>query len=146
MTDDLAGPVGPVDTVVLQQIRDLVAQEEPLVEETSFDNPMSLTELVVELTIGMAEPGRFEITWWQRDACRYHYTESDGIDFRFDKHPKDNAPDTHFHPPPDGSPPVRSVLQNVTQAQVVTRVVLKQWRAAIVDEGGLDVLNTALRE
>lgn len=145
MTDDLAGPVGPVDTVVLQQIRNLGVQEEPLVEETSFDNPIDPTELVVELAIGMAEPGRFEITWWQRGAYRYHYTESDGIDFRFDRHPKDDAPDTHFHPPPDGGPAARSILQNVTQAQVVTRVVLSQWRAAIVDERGLDVLNTALR-
>lgn len=145
MTDDLAGPVGPVDTVVLQQIRDLVLQEEPLVEETSFDNPIGPTELVVELTTGMGDKGRFEITWWQRGAYRYHYTERDGIDFRFDRHPKDDAPDAHFHPPPDGGPPVRSVLQRVTQAQVVTRVVLRQWRAAIVDEEGLDVLNTALR-
>lgn len=143
MVADITGPVGPVDRPALRQIRDLLTTEEPLVDDVRFDDPVDPTELLVELSVGRDSPGRFEITWWTRGAYRYHYTEPDGIDFRFDAHPKDGASDAHFHPPPDGDGAVPSVLSDAIQPQVVTRAILAQWRHAVVDDHGLDTLNAS---
>lgn len=142
MADDIAGPVGPVDYPTFQQIRTLLVDEEPLVESTTFDDPVNPTELIVELSAGLGSPGRMEITWWERGAYRYHYTESDGIDFRFDRHPKDGAPDEHFHPPPDAGRAAPSVLAGVSQSQIVTRAVIARWRRAVIKGRGLESLNS----
>ena len=142
MTDDISGPVGPVDYPILQQIRDLLLEEEPLVESTTFDDLVNPTELVVEFSVGFDSSGRMEITWWKRSAYRYHYTEPDSIDFRFDYHPKDGAPDAHFHPPPDAGKAESSFLAGVTQPQIVTRAVIARWRQAVVEDKGLGSLNS----
>lgn len=142
MTDDISGPVGPVDYPVLQQIRDLLLEEEPLVESTTVDDPVNPTELIVEFSARLNAPGRMEITWWKRGAYRYHYTESDGVDFRFDNHPKDGAPNAHFHPPPDAGQAKPSFLAGVTQPQIVTRAVITRWRQAIIEDQGLESLNS----
>lgn len=141
MTDDFSGSVGPVDYPVLRQIRDLLLEEEPLVESAGFDDPVNPTELVVEFTSGLERSGRFEISWWASGAYRFHYTEPSGIDFRFDNHPKADAPDAHFHPPPEAGPARPSFLTGVAQPQVVTRAILSRWRRAILDGSGLDALN-----
>ncbi|WP_276257986.1 hypothetical protein [Haloglomus litoreum] len=141
MTDEFSGSVGPVDYPVLRQIRDLLLEEEPLVDSVGFDDPVNPTELVVEFTTGLDTPGRFEITWWASGAYRFHYTESSGFDFRFDNHPKDSAPDAHFHPPPDAGRAQPSFLTGVVQPQIVTRAILSRWRRAIVDDSGLETLN-----
>lgn len=142
MTDDISGPVGPVDYPILQQIRDLLLEEEPLVESTTFDDLVNPTELIVEFSAGLDSPGRMEITWWKRGAYRYHYTEPDGVDFRFDYHPKDGAPDAHFHSPPDAEKAESSFLSGVTQPQIVTRAVITRWRQAVVEDKGLGSLNS----
>jgi hypothetical protein len=141
MTDEFSGPVGPVSYPTLQQIRDLLLEEEPLVETATFDDPVDPTELVVEFSVGYESPGRMEVTWWERDAYRFHYTEPEGIDFRFDNHPKETAPDAHFHPPPDGGVAEPSFLDGVARPQVVTRAIIARWRDAVVAGDGLDVLN-----
>jgi len=141
MTDRLSKPIGPVSYPVLQQIRDIFLTEEPLVETTQFDTPVSPAELVIEFQSGLAAPGRFEITWWEAGAYRVHYTEPDGIDFRFDRHPKEAAPETHFHPPPDAGPAEPSILAGTTQPQIVTRVIITQWRNAILERGDPTLLN-----
>lgn len=133
MADDISGPVGPVDFPILQQIRDLLLNEEPLVGSTTFDDPVNPTELVVEFSAGLDVPGRMEITWWKRGAYRYHYTEPDGVGFRFDNHPKDGAPNAHFHPPPNAGRAEPSFLAGVTQPQIVTRAVITRWRRAIAE-------------
>ncbi|QLC34365.1 hypothetical protein EFA46_009145 [Halarchaeum sp. CBA1220] len=142
MADDIAGPVGPVDYPVLRQIRDLLLEEEPLVESTAFDDPVNPTELIVEFSSESDSPGRMEITWWKRGAYRYHYTESGGVDFRFDNHPKDGAPNAHFHPPPNAGPAEPSFLAGVTQPQIVTRAVITRWRRALIEGQGLESLNS----
>lgn len=142
MTDDISGPVGPVDYPILQQIRDLFLEEEPLVESTTFDDLVNPTELIVEFSTGVDSPGRMEITWWKRGAYRYHYTEPDGVDFRFDYHPKDGAPNAHFHPPPDAGKAESSFLTGVTQPQIVTRAVITRWRQTVVEDKGLGSLNS----
>lgn len=141
MADDIAGPVGPVDYPILQQIRDLFLNEEPLIESTAFNDAINPTQLIVEFSTGLDAPGRMEITWWKRGAYRYHYTEPDGIDFRFDNHPKDGAPDAHFHPPPAAGHAEPSFLSGVTQPQVVTRAVITRWRQSIIEEAELSKLN-----
>ena len=82
-----------------------------------------------------------EITWWKRGAYRYHYTEPDGVDFRFDNHPKDGAPNAHFHPPPDAGHAEPSFLSGVTQPQIVTRAVIRRWRQAMIEGHGVRTLN-----
>lgn len=142
MTDDISGPVGPVEYPILQQIRDLFLEEEPLVESTTFDDLVNPTELIVEFSTGVDSPGRMEITWWKRGAYRYHYTEPDGVDFRFDYHPKDGAPNAHFHPPPDAGKAESSFHAGVTQPQIVTRAVITRWRQTVVEDKGLGSLNS----
>lgn len=144
MDDDISGPVGPVDYPTLRQIRDFFLDAEPLATDASFDDPANPTELLVEFSVGYDAPGRLEITWWQRGGYRYHYTEPDGIDFRFDNHPKETAPDAHFHPPPDAGTARPSILADAHRPQVVTRAVLDRWRAAVVDGQGLEALDGEL--
>lgn len=141
MVDVIAGPVGPVEYPILRQIREILLNEEPLVDAVTFDDPANPTELIVEFTTGLASPGRLEITWWTSGAYRFHYTEPDGLDFRFDRHPKADAPTAHFHPPPDTGRAEPSFLAGVTQPQVVTRAVLARWREVIVEEGDPGGLN-----
>lgn len=141
MTDRLSKPIGPVSHPILQQIRDIFLTEEPLVETTQFDSPVSPSELVIKLQTGLDAPGRFEITWWEQGAYRFHYTEPDGLDFRFDRHPKDGAPESHFHPPPNAGPAEPSILAGTNQPQVVARVIGTQWRTAIIEERDLTLLN-----
>lgn len=141
MTGDLSGPVGPVDYPVLRQVRDILLDEEPLIDTTGFDDPVNPNELVVDLSSGYESPGRFEITWWKQGAYRYHYTEPDGIDFRFDNHPKEDAPVAHFHPPADAGRAEPSFLGGETQPQIVTRAIMSRWRRAIIHGQGLEVLN-----
>ena len=141
MADDISGPVGPVEYSVLRQLRELFLNDEPLVDTATLDDPANPTHLVVEFTSGLESPGRFEITWGASGAYRFHYTEQDGLDFRFDRHPKADAPTAHFHPPSDADRVEPSFLAGVTQPQVVTRAVLARWREAIVWDGDLGVLN-----
>jgi hypothetical protein len=141
MADDISRPVGPVDYPVLQQVCDLLLKEEPLVESATFDDPVNPSELVVEFSMGLDAPGRMELTWWKRGAYRYHYTELDGVDFRFDNHPKEGTPDAHFHPPPDARRAEPSFLAGVTQPQVVTRTVIARWRRTVVEGRELEALN-----
>jgi hypothetical protein len=141
MADDISGATGPVHLPVLKQIRDLVVNEEPVVDTTTFDDPVNPTELIVNFSLGIDTPGRFEITWWTRGAYRFHYTEPDGIDFRFDNHSKAGAPDVHFHPPPDAGTARPSFLGDVSQPQIVTRAILRRWRRAIIEDQDLNSLN-----
>lgn len=142
MADDISGPIGPIDFPSLQQIRDLLLSEEPLVESATFDDQVNPTELIVEFLAGLDAPGRMEITWWKRGAYRYHYTESEGVDFRFDNHPKDGDPNTYFHPPPDARDAEPSFLSGVTQPQIVTRAVITRWRRAGIEGHGHRTLNS----
>lgn len=144
MADDISGPVGPVEYPILRQIRDLLLNEEPLVDAATFDDPVNPTELVVKFTTGLASLGRLEITWWESGAYRFHYTEPDGVDFWFDRHPKEDAPTTHFHPPPNAGRAEQSFLAGVTQPQIVTRAIVARWRRAIVVHEDVGTLNSAL--
>lgn len=129
----LTGDTGPIDYEALQHIRDIFLEHEPLVRHhdlgTRLDPQVELN-ITVDEGFGESPSGRFDIVWTERDYYNFHYTEPDGIDFRFDRHPEPNAPTKHFHEPPDASRRVPSCI-DVEQVEIVTRAVLKCWRTAL---------------
>ncbi len=50
------------------------------------------------------ETARLDVHWFTTDDYYFHYIEDRGDEHyqcRWDRHPKTDAPRTHFHPPPD---------------------------------------------
>nr|WP_267164272.1 hypothetical protein [Halovenus salina] len=136
---------GPIDAGALREIRDLVVDQEPLVEEASLDEPLNPQTLSIELSdgIGVADTARLDIRWSLTGNYAAHYTDNQGRDFRFDCHAKPDAPRQHFHPPPDApSRPVEPSCITVCEASLVTRAILQRWRYAYTNET-FDGLNDA---
>ena len=139
------GGFGPIDAGSLRDIWEVFAQEEPLVEAATLAPPLDPHVLRIELTdgIGPAESARFDVRWSLADNYAFHYTDDEEVDFRFDRHPKPDAPTAHFHIPPDApSKPVKASCIRVTETTLVARAVLKLWRDAY-DRGSFEVLNEA---
>jgi hypothetical protein len=130
---------GPPDRPVLIAIRDLVDDREPLAT-AQLDDFLDPESLAVTFEDGLcdAERARIDVQWTTRNDYTFHYTDSNGVDFRWGKHPHggDYRPDDgleHYHPPPDASSdPNRVEKSCITQSspQLVTRAVLKLWRTA----------------
>lgn len=136
---------GPIDAGALREIRDLFVDQEPLVETATLDDPLNPQTLSVELTdgIGVASAARFDVRWSLSGNYAVHYTDDQGRDFRFDRHPKPDAPTRQFHPAPDAeSRPVEPSCITVTEPSLVIRAVLQQWREAYED-GTFDGINEA---
>jgi len=124
---------GPIDAGALREIRDLFIKHEPLVEGASLDDLLNPQTLSVELSdgIGKASTARIDIRWSLSENYAAHYTDDLERDFRFDCHPKPDAPKRHFHPPPDApSRPVELSCITVREAALVTRAILQRWRYA----------------
>lgn len=129
----LTGNTGPIDYEALQQIRDIFLDNEPLVAHYDISSrldPHPELNVTVDEGFGSRQRARFDIVWTERDYYNFHYTEPDGIDFRFDRHPEPHAPEKHFHEPPDANTRVQSCIE-VEQVESVTRAVLKCWRTAL---------------
>ena len=129
----LTGNTGPVDYDALQQIRDIFLTIEPLVTHHNLSgrlDPQPELNITVSEGFGASPSGRFDIVWTERDCYNFHYTETDGVDFRFDRHPEPNVPEKHFHEPPNANTRAPSCI-DVEQVEVVTRGVLKCWRTAL---------------
>lgn len=136
---------GPIDAGALSEIRDLFVEAEPLVADTAVDDPLNPQTLSIELSdgIGGATEARFDIRWSTSGHYAFHYTDGSGLNFRFDCHPKPEAPTRHFHPPPDApSRPVEPLCVVVSELPLVTRAVLERWRDAY-DRGTAAGLNDA---
>lgn len=129
----LTGNTGPVDYEALQRIRDIFREYEPLVTQSDLGDRLD-PQIELNITVGdgfgECPRGRFDIVWTERDCYNFHYTESAGIDFRFDRHPDPHAPEKHFHEPPDANTRVPSCIE-VEPADIVTLAVLKCWRTAL---------------
>lgn len=143
--DELAGDVGAPDVPVMQLIRDLFLQIEPLVETAAFDSALSPNEVRIRFADGIGDASwcRLDCTWYASGAYRFHHVDSNGIDWRFDRHPNDHSPETHFHEPPDADS--RSAVEScidVREPRLVARAVLQLWRRAY-DTGSFSALNTA---
>lgn len=140
---DLDGDVGPLDEAALEQIRTTFANVDGLVADVGFDDLLDPTKLVVHLDdgIGAADWARFDVRWYRRGYYNVHHTDERDVDFRFDYHPKPNAPDRHFHEPPDARSgnPVASCI-TVREPRLVARAVHLLWRRAY-DTNSLTGLN-----
>lgn len=124
---------GPIDAGALREIRDLFIEQEPLVQAASLDDPLNPQMLSVELSdgVGAAATARIDVRWSLTGNYAAHYTDDRERNFRFDCHPKPDAPRRHFHPPPDApSRPVELSCITVSEVALVTRAVLQRWRYA----------------
>jgi hypothetical protein len=134
MTDaDRTGEFGAIYLPALQRIRNLWVDMEPLVADTGYDDPIAPTELFIKLSDGLgdADTARFDIQWSEVDNYSFHYVDSTGMNWRFDRHPNTHSPDTHFHPPSDAlTPAAEPSCIHVTEVSLVTRAVIAMWRAA----------------
>jgi hypothetical protein len=134
-----------IDAGALREIRDLFVKLEPLVEAASLDDPLNPQTLSVELSdgIGDASSARIDVRWSLTGNYAAHYTDDRDRDFRFDCHPKPDAPRRHFHPPPDApGRPVEPSCITVSEVALVTRAVLQRWRYAYV-HGTFEGINDA---
>ncbi|QSG08147.1 Uncharacterized protein HSR122_0742 [Halapricum desulfuricans] len=85
-----------------------------------------------------ADRGRIDVEWTTRDDYKFHYTDTAGVNVRWGNHPHGGDyvhvdGTEHFHPPPDASSDPDEVEDScITQSpeELVTRAVLKLWRAA----------------
>lgn len=136
---------GPIDAGALREIRDLFVELEPLVESATLDDPLNPQTLSIELDegVGDASTARFDVRWSLSGNYAAHYTDEMDRDFRFDCHPKPDAPARHFHPPSDASSrPVEPSCITVSELPLVTHAVVQRWRAAY-ESGTFDGVNDA---
>ena len=136
---------GPIDAGALRELRDLFVELEPLVQAASLDDPLNPQTLSVELSDGVGEASiaRIDVRWSLTGNYAAHYTDDRDRNFRFDCHPKPDAPRRHFHPPPDApSRPVEPSCITVREASLITRAVLQRWRYAYTN-GTFEGLNDA---
>ncbi|MUV89687.1 hypothetical protein GJ629_07080 [Halapricum sp. CBA1109] len=128
----LTGDTGPIDYEALQRIRDIFLEHEPLVTDQKLGerlDPQLELNITVDDGFGDSPSGRFDIVWTERDCYNFHYTEPDGIDFRFDRHPEPHAPEKHVHEPPAADTREPSCIE-VEHVDIVARAVLHCWRTA----------------
>lgn len=140
---------GPIDRPALIAIRDLFTDEEPLAT-AELDDFLNPGECQVRYEDGLlsATSSRIDVQWTTRDDYTYHYTDSDGVDLRWGRHPHGGdyvqVPGLeHYHPPPDASSNPRDVEESCIEQSpesLVTRAVIKLWRTAYHVES-LDALN-----
>lgn len=136
---------GPIDAAALRDVRNLCVEREPLVETASLDDQLNPQTLSVALSdgVGNASTARLDVRWSITGHYSFHYTDEGGRNFRFDCHPKPDAPTRHFHPPPNA--PSDSIEQScitVSELPLVTRAVLQRWRDAY-ERGTFDGINCA---
>lgn len=145
--DDLDGDPGAPDVAAMEQIRSEFCGLDGLVsnDETGFEDLITPQEITVRFDdgIGPADWARFDVTWYQSGCYRFHHTDERGLNFRWDCHPKDGAPERHFHEPPNAAsnPAVESCI-TVEEPVLVARAVHKLWRRAH-DTESLDAINSA---
>jgi hypothetical protein len=102
------GTTGRLDTAVLQTMGSR-AESHPLIESWQFEpDTLSPRRLVLELDTsaypGGVDDARLDVRWFDSDDYNVHSVETRGDDHyqcRWDRHPKTDAPRTHFHPPPN---------------------------------------------
>ncbi|WP_226003950.1 hypothetical protein [Natrinema salinisoli] len=143
--EELSADVGAPDVGDMEVVRDVFLREEPLVAEAGFDSVLSPREvgLVLDDGIGDADGARIDVIWYASGAYSFHYTDSAGVNWRFDRHPNPHSPEKHFHAPPDAkSHAAEPSCITVEEPRLVALAVLKLWRRAY-ETGSVAHLNTA---
>ena len=131
---------GSPDLQRLRTVRTVATEHEPLVSETTFDSPVNPQTLHLSMDAGIrAETGRFDVTWTENGYYKYHYTEDEEFNYRYDRHPRADVPEKHFHEPPAASHDAVPSCIEVEIVPLVTLAVLQLWRDA-VESGNLDHL------
>jgi hypothetical protein len=130
---------GPIDRAALLTIRDVIEREEPLAAP-SLDDYLDPRVLNVPLKDGLcdAASARLDVEWTTRGDYKFHYTDTTGVNFRWDRHPHGGDYNriqglNHYHPPPDATAEPDSVDASCIEqsvAELVTRAVLTLWRVA----------------
>ena len=130
---------GPIDRPALLTIRRIIEEMEPLATP-EFDDYIHPSVLEVSLDDGLcgADEARIEIQWTTEKDYKIHYTDTDGVNLRWEKHPHGGAyvqvPGLeHYHPQPGASSDPDEVEAScITQSPeaLVTRAVFKLWRVA----------------
>lgn len=128
-----------MDRPALLTIRDVIEEMEPLAT-AELDNYLNPSVLEVTLADGLctAEGARIDIQWTVYDDYNFHYTDSEGMNFRWGKHPHNGeyvhvSGIEHYHPPPNASSvpsDVEASCIKQSPEELVTRAVLKLWRVA----------------
>lgn len=132
---------GVPDPDLMARVRTVAEDYEPLVVDSEFDDPLDPETVHLHLAEGInADSGRFDVTWTNAGFYRYHYTEGDDFNYRYDRHPRPDLPDKHFHEPPRAAhdDAVPSCI-DVRTVRLVTMAVLQLWRDTI-ETGNLDRL------
>ncbi|MWV41790.1 hypothetical protein [Natrialba sp. INN-245] len=115
MPDRPEEPSGPLDVPTLEVLARR-GTSHPLVSGWTFQ-PDTISPRVLELEIDHAQypeivtEVRVDIRWYIGGDYTVHYLEihddrSEPWQCRWDRHPKPNAPQEHFHPPPDAGSPI----------------------------------------
>jgi hypothetical protein len=141
---DRTGEFGAISLPALRRIRNLWVDLESLVTDTGYDDSIDPTELSIELADGLgdADTARFDIQWSVLDNYSFHYVDSAGVNWRFDRHPNPHSPEAHFHPPPDApTATAEPSFIRVEEVSLVTRAVIAMWRAAY-ESGDRERLNS----
>ena len=130
---------GAIDRPALLTIRNVVEEMEPLAT-AELDDYLHPTILSVELDDGLctADEARIDVQWTTQRDYKFHYTDTEGVNFRWGKHPHTgdyiHVPGLeHYHPSPDASSDPDEVEPScITQVpeELVTRAVLQLWRVA----------------
>lgn len=126
---------------LLARVRTVAEDYEPLVTHATFDDPLDPAVVQLHLADGITtDAGRLDVTWTTEGYYRYHYTEGETFNFRYDCHPRSDLPDTHFHEPPRAAhdDAVPSCIE-VSTVRLVTLAVLQLWRDT-VETGDLNHL------
>ncbi|WP_142980463.1 hypothetical protein [Halonotius terrestris] len=134
MTDDWDRvDTGAPDPDIMARVRTVAEDYEPLVTSSEFDNPLNPEAVHLHLDDGIErKSGRFDVTWTTKGYYRYHYTEGDDFNYRYDCHPRVELPDPHFHEPPQAAhdDAVPSCIE-VRTVRLVTLAVLQLWRDTV---------------
>lgn len=122
---------GAPDGDRLRTARTGAEEYEPLVADAAFDRPLDPQVLHLHVDAGIrADAGRFDVTWTD-SGYKYHYTEGERFNYRYDRYPRPDVPEKHFHEPSDaGHDAVPSCIE-VEAVPLVTLAVLQFWRDTV---------------
>lgn len=131
---------GAPDPDLLARAGAVAEDYEPLVTRVEFEDPLDPGMVQISLAEGIyGDTGRFDVIWTDRGYYRYHYTEGSSFNYRYDRHPRLDLPDEHFHEPPEAAHDAVPSCIQVTTVRLVTLAVLQLWRDT-VETGDLELL------